>query len=143
MKSFIGFLGLALVMSFFAIAKPVIGAELTHSFVNPNFGGSPFNGAHQLANATSQNKFKEPQDAFSSSSFIQSFADRLDRAIVNQLAFSLVDNAFDGVDEIGDGVFDTGINTITVESLGDSTLVTIQDNATGESSTVEIPTFAP
>jgi curli production assembly/transport component CsgF len=32
--------------------------ELVHNFVNPDFGGSPFNGAPLLANATAQNSFQ-------------------------------------------------------------------------------------
>ncbi|MGZ8216870.1 curli assembly protein CsgF [Methylomagnum sp.] len=40
------------------------GAELTHSFVNPSFGGNPLNGGYLLSNAASQNNHKVDSSLF-------------------------------------------------------------------------------
>ena len=115
--------------------------ELVYRPINPSFGGDPFNGTPLLNAAIAQDDNEDP-DAQAGSTFgsVESFADSIDRAILNRLALELVNQAF-GEDEIGDGTFNTGLNTITVQTGAASTLVTIVDNATGEVTVVEIPLF--
>ena len=118
----------------------VNAAEIRHQFINPNFGGSSFNGAPLLANASAQNKYKDPDSSRNSSS-AESFKQRLDRSILSQLSRRLVDNSFGEDGEILEGIIETGINTISIEELNNGSLVTIVNNETGETTVIEVPRF--
>ncbi|MEE9424140.1 MAG: curli assembly protein CsgF [Methylococcales bacterium] len=117
-------------------------AELNHKFINPNFGGNPFNAGPLLNNATAQNKYKDPDTSKSSSrSSAESFRERLDRSILSRLSRVLVDNAFGEDGEIIEGDIETGLNTISVEEIPTGALVTITNNETGETTVIEVPSF--
>ena len=133
--------GIGILLCFCLGTFPVGAGELVYQPVNPNFGGNPFNGAPLLNNALSQNNFKDPEiKKRSSLSSAESFEKRLDRAILSQLSRDLVTQAF-GSGSITDGTFDTGVNTITIVTGLDATIITITDNQTGEITTVEVPFF--
>lgn len=116
--------------------------ELRHQFINPNFGGSSFNGAPLLNNANAQNNYKEAESASLSTSSAESFRNRLDRAIFSRLSRELVQNAFSGEDgSIVEGTIETGLNSINVEEKDSATFVSITDNETGGVTVIEIPNF--
>lgn len=122
------------------LAGPALAGEMTYQPVNPNFGGSPFNGAPLLNSANAINDFEAP--ARSARDSARDFAERLDRAILSTLARSLtagIINPKTGL--FTEGVFETGINTITVTGggTGQETTVVISNNETGETSTIIIP----
>lgn len=51
---------LAIAIAFLSFAVPLASAdELKFGFVNPSFGGNPFNSAHLLGTAQAQNTHKE------------------------------------------------------------------------------------
>ena len=112
--------------------------ELVHQFVNPNFGGAPFNGAPLLNSATAQNKHKEPEDEETSA---ESFKEKLDRAILSRLSRQLVDKSFSESGDIVDGTIETGVNSIKIDDDSAETQVTIVNNETGETTVVSIPSF--
>jgi curli production assembly/transport component CsgF len=118
-------------------------AELTYTPVNPNFGGSPFNGAPLLSNATAQNKHKEPvekeRERGRSASDRNSFKKRLDRQILSRLANRLVDGAFGEEGEVVEGTINTGVNTIVTEETATGTQITITNNDTGGTTVIEVP----
>ncbi len=118
----------------------VSAGELTFKFINPNFGGSPFNGTPLLNNALAQDEFEDPDEQDDESS-AEEFADRLDRQILSRLSRRLVDNAFGEEGEIVEGTIETGINTINIEETPESTIVTITNPSTGETTVVEVPFF--
>lgn len=119
----------------------VNSAELVHKFVNPNFGGSAFNGGPLLSNATAQNTYKEPTDSNSSNS-VDSFRDRLDRSILSRLSRILVDNTFNEEGEFIEGTIETGLNSINVEEVDSGgSIVTITNNETGQTTVIEVPAF--
>ena len=146
------------------------GAEMVHGYVNPDFGGSPLNGAYLLSNAGAQNTFTAPQSKVSPASVAssgntsttlttgQAFAQKLDTLYLNTLANNLVNNALGSASGTttptsgtGTGTntassvgtiktFDTGINTVTVDTTNPSaTNVTIMTDATGQKTVVTIP----
>jgi len=120
---------------------PAHADKLIYTPINPNFGGSPFNGAPLLNSALAQNKFKAPSQNRTIPTTLEQFQSSLDRAILSRLASNLVDNAFGGsTGTLTDGTFNTGTNTIQIDSTttGGTTL-TLTDNATGEVTTVFIP----
>lgn len=114
--------------------------ELVYQPVNPNFGGNPFNGAPLLAAASAQNNHKDPDRATGGRS-ASTFAEQLDRTILSRLSRQLVENAFGEDSSLDDGTFDTGVNTVTIETTEDATLITIVDNVTGEETFIEVPFF--
>lgn len=128
------------------VSAGVSSAELTYTPVNPNFGGSPFNGAPLLSNATAQNKHKDPEeeerdrDKASSASERNSFEERLDRQILSRLANRLVDGAFGEEGEVVEGTINTGVNTIVTEETSTGTQITITNN-TGGTTVIEVPDF--
>lgn len=117
----------------------VNAGELRHQFVNPNFGGNPFNASPLLSNATAQNDYKDPSTSTGSAS--ESFKERLDRAILSRLSRVLVDNAFGEDGEFVEGTIETGLNSISVEEVSGGSLVTITDSVTGQVTIVEVPSF--
>ena len=55
-----GKLGVAIAVAFFSLSGTLANAdELRFGFVNPSFGGNPFNSAHLLGIAQAQNTHKE------------------------------------------------------------------------------------
>jgi curli production assembly/transport component CsgF len=124
-----------------AAAGPLRADELVYRPVNPNFGGDPLNGRYLLDGAILQNNNSDPNaPTLGSLSRFDSFAERLDRAILNELSRKIVGNAF-GDSGLEDGVYDTGLSTIVIETTPDSTIVTITDNETGETTVIEVPYF--
>lgn len=137
--------GFAILLGLGLGAPQTKAGELTYQPVNPNFGGNPFNAAPLLNSANAQNNFKDPDIAArsrTSQTSAQSFEARLDRAILSQLSRNLVTAAF-GDGTITDGEFDSGINTILIETGVEETTITITNNETGEVTIVEVPFFVP
>ena len=116
--------------------------QLVYQPVNPNFGGSPFNGSQLLNNALSQNKHKEDIKN-SPSPFSNSFEAQLERSILSRLSSTLVANAFGDLDEpLENFTVNTGISEISVNVDDPAfTVVTIINLETGESSVITIPNF--
>lgn len=111
--------------------------ELTYTPYNPSFGGSPFNGSNLMSSANAINKFKDPDQP----SFEQSLEDRLDSLVLSQLVSQLVSNSFDTDGNIANGQFNTGLNLIDVSTSGGITTIQITNVATGETTTIQLPTF--
>ncbi|MFQ5451908.1 MAG: curli assembly protein CsgF [Nitrospinaceae bacterium] len=142
MKKLSKLVGMGFFLGMWMGVVPAQSDEIVYTPINPNFGGSPFNGAPLLNNAISQNKHKESTDNSALASALSSgnsFQSQLNRAFLSRLSRDLVDNAFGGLDSgIQFGTFNTGVNTVTIEDLGTSVKVTITDNSSGEVTVVEI-----
>lgn len=117
--------------------------ELDYTPLSPSFGGNPLNGAVLLNLAQAQNKFKDPEISSSSSRDpMEYFEESLIRRVLNNLAISIVDDAFGSTDsELTSGHYQFGDYSIDVDtSLGDNVGVTITDLGTGNTTTIEVPT---
>ena len=124
--------------------------ELVHEFVNPDFGGSAFNGPPLLANATAQNSF-EPKKSTATTGYVppvpktvaETFQTNLNNQILNRLSQVILNKAFPytgvgatqtltaGTSEIGDYtvVNDIANNSVTVtNTLTGELLVTLDLN---------------
>ncbi|WP_162559975.1 curli assembly protein CsgF [Methylotetracoccus oryzae] len=135
------------------LALPVAhGSELVHSFVNPDFGGNPFNYSNLMSGANAINKFKAPTTKTTTSNTTTAaktsadlFAEQFNALLLNRLANRLVDQAVGtGTGTTTEGtnsVFNTGVNTIMLEGGVGSTAtrVTIIDNATGNRTVLDVP----
>lgn len=107
---------LVAVLAFVLLGSPVLAGEITYTPVNPNFGGSPFNGAPLLNSANAINDFEAPPRSARNSA--RDFAERLDRAILGQLSRQLAGDIIDDEGNFIVGTIETGVNTITVGENG-------------------------
>lgn len=113
--------------------------DMVYEPVNPSFGGNPFNSAHLLGIANAQNDFKDPK-AKEAGSQADIFARQLQSRLLSALSSQIVDAIF-GENPQESGTIRFGGQTIEfVRGLEEVTL-TITDDATGEVTTIVIPTF--
>ncbi len=111
-------LGMAIAVAFFSFGESFAFAdELRFGFVNPSFGGNPFNSAHLLGTAQAQNTHKEDVNLDFSrfNSDLQNTLNRPQTRIVG----------------------DTLVKTATADD--GSTVIDIVDLTTGEITQVIIP----
>lgn len=121
------------------VAAPAAAQDLTYEPVNPSFGGNPFNSPHLLGIANAQNDFKDPK-AKENGSQADIFARQLQSRLLSALSSQIVDAIF-GENPQESGTIRFGGQTIEfVRGLEEVTL-TITDDATGEVTTIVIPTF--
>ncbi len=113
-------------------------SELSHRFENPTFGGNPFNAAPLLSQANAQNEFEE---AAEEESVLEDFEDRLNRSILNRLSNEIVDGIFGDEDGVPTGDFDVGNFQLSVQDNGGEVSISVIDQATGDATTVLVPTF--
>ena len=122
-----------------SLASPALAQDIVYEPVNPSFGGNPFNSAHLLGIANAQNKFKDP-DSAGSGSQADIFARQLQSRLLSALSSQIVDAIF-GENPQEHGTIKFGGQTIEfTRGLEDVTL-TITDDATGEVTTIVVPTF--
>lgn len=123
-------LTLALLLLYF---PKVFCGEMVHNFVNPDFGGSPFNGAHLLANATAQNNFQAQSSAGTTQKTpAQLFQATLNNQILSKLSQLILNQAFPGTgsnQSLPSGTSIMGDYTITNDVISKS--ITVSDTLTG------------
>jgi len=117
-------------------------SEIVYTPINPTFGGNALNGSFLLGKANAQNEFA--QDAANSA---DRFEQRLENAILSQLARRIVDAAF-GTGSGGDlgegGTFITGDFSIDIDNSDpQNIIVTITNLLTGEVTIIEVPIYNP
>jgi curli production assembly/transport component CsgF len=136
-----------------ALSSGITAAELTHTFVNPDFGGSPLNGSYLLSNASAQNNHTaKPKTtpttastnaatAVAKQTDAERFQQLVNNLVLSTLAGRVVEQSLgeSGVPE--SGTINTGVNTITIQAVEGGTQVTIVDNNTGGKSVITIPTY--
>ena len=119
------------------VASVGFAGELTYRPINPSFGGSPFNAAPLLSNASAQNQTVDPNRVARRA---QTIADRVDRLVLGQIARGLLDNITDPITgDLIPGTIETGISTIVITDLGTELEVVITNNETGEVTTILVP----
>lgn len=121
------------------LASSAPAQDLVYQPIDPSFGGNPFNSAHLLGIAGAQNDYKDP-NARTSTSQADIFARQLQSRLLSALSSQIVSAIF-GDNPQERGTIRFGGQTISfVRGLEDVTL-TITDDATGEVTTIVIPTF--
>ena len=128
---------LTLILAVFYCTQSFAG-ELTHNFVNPDFGGNPLNGAPLLNNANAQNSFTASSG---SSGYVpptpltaaQTFKNNLNSQILNKLSQVILNTAFPGTganQSIPAGTTIMGDYTVTNDVANNS--ITVSNTLTGE-----------
>lgn len=129
----------ALAAVILSISTSASAQDLTYEPVNPSFGGNPFNSAHLLGIANAQNDFKDPNSKDSGSQ-ADIFARQLQSRLLSALSSQIVDAIF-GENPQEHGTIKFGGQTIEFTRGLDEVTLTITDDATGEVTTIVIPTF--
>lgn len=113
---------------------------------NPAFGGNTFNYQWMLSSAQAQDTYKAPVDASSdpysrySSNPVDDFAESLNRQILSRLSRELVSRQF-GEEALTEGTYVLGDYQIDIGDAGGGINISIVDNSTGATTTVEVPYF--
>ncbi|RZI99460.1 MAG: hypothetical protein EON90_11375 [Brevundimonas sp.] len=128
-----------LALSAAAVAGGASAQDLAYTPVNPSFGGNPFNSAHLMGLANAQNGYKDPASAAPSSQ-ADAFARQLQSRLLSALSSQLVDAIF-GENPQESGTISFGGQTITFQRDLENVTLNITDDATGQVTTIVIPTF--
>jgi curli production assembly/transport component CsgF len=122
-----------------SVGGPAFAQDLVYRPTDPTFGGNPFNSAHLLGIANSQNNYKDPK-AVASGTQADLFARQLQSRLLSALSSQIVDAIF-GENPQERGTIRFGGQTIQfVRSLEEVTL-TITNDDSGEVTTIVVPTF--
>jgi curli production assembly/transport component CsgF len=117
-----------------ALSTGVFASPLVFSFVNPTFGGNPYNETGLMATAVAQNTTKAPVQ-----SELTTFNNNLQSAILSHLTQLSITTIFKGDTTLQVGTYQTGQYTIQVASDSSGNLtVTTTDNTSGASASFQI-----
>ena len=119
----------------------VCASQLVYTPINPNFGGSPFNGPFLLNQATLQNQYSalpKPSSPQKNPSAAQSFAQRIENALLSQAASQLAGQIL-GPNALPSGSFSSNGTTISWQTINGEVTITIVDGSTGGTTTITIP----
>lgn len=122
---------------FIAFATAASAQQQVYTPINPSFGGNPFNSSHLLGIANAQNNFKDPSAPSNSQTDI--FARQLQSRLLAALSNNIV-NAIFGPNAQDNGTVDFGGQTISWTRELDQVIVTITDDTSGQSTTINVPT---
>ena len=119
----------------------VCATELVYVPVNPNFGGSPLNGAALLNAAQAQNNTKDPDANLGTNkqSALEQFNETLQRSVLGRLASAATSSILGPNGQLVPGTVETGDFMITISDIGGGLLrVVTTDKITGSSTSFEI-----
>jgi len=133
----------SLLFLFVFFSNKSIAQQLVYTPINPNFGGSSFNGAWLMAEATAEKHFT----ASSSSSFqpyndnpLQNFQSNLNNAILSQLSQKIISQVF-GESALTKGHYQFGNYIVDINPGNDGIHISILDNLTGGQTSVIVPFY--
>lgn len=113
---------------------------------NPAFGGNPYNYSWMLSSAQAQDTYEAPSDgtdpysSYYNSDPVGDFAASLNRQILSQLSRQIVSKQF-GEDALEQGTYVLGDYQIDIGDTQGGVNITIVDNSSGATTTVEVPYF--
>lgn len=122
-----------------ACAAPATAQDITYQPINPSFGGNPFNSAHLLGLANAQNNTRDPS-AKTNSTQADIFAQQLQSRLLSALSGQIVGAIF-GDNPQQSGTITFGGQTIKFDRGLEDVTLTITDDATGQVTTIVVPTF--
>ncbi|WP_315765053.1 curli assembly protein CsgF [Sphingomonas sp. Y38-1Y] len=125
-----------------AMISPAAAQDMVYTPVNPSFGGNPFNSSHLLGIANAQNDYKDPASvrATSTNSQADVFRRQLESRLLSSLSSQIV-NAIFGENPQEQGKISFGGQTVDFFRTLDEVTINITNDATGEVTTIVIPTF--
>lgn len=126
----------------FLMPSLTTASELVFTFINPAFGGNPFNAQWLMDSAQIQNKFKEPLEEWKmpETDPIEDFKKSLNRQILYKLSSKIIDSAF-GEGGLESGHYDLGDYTIDISITLSGIRIVLTDIATGNQTIIEVPYY--
>ena len=142
MKKSLAYFVCCILVIFFLTPTSVAATELVYTFVNPAFGGSPFNAAWMMNSAQSQNKLQEPREEWTmpETDPIEDFSKSLNRQILYNLSRKIVDSAF-GEEGLTEGHYTMDTYTIDISTGLDGINVKLVDIETGNETIITVPFY--
>lgn len=131
--------GAAICIAMLSFSGGVHAQDIKFNFVNPSFGGNPFNSGHLLGLAEIQNTYEAPRPSSATGNtqsdlFVRQLQSRLLSSLSSGLAASITGA------EVGDARTVTlGDQEIFYERTLDSITVVITDLISGGSTTIALP----
>lgn len=123
------------------IATSAYSQELVYEPTNPSFGGNPFNSAHLLGVANSQNGFEPPEDPEDLETQSEIFLRQLESRLLSGLAAQVTDSIFgENPQESGTIAFDDQVINFTRGI--DSVTIVVSDLTLGTTTEIVLPIFA-
>ena len=121
-----------------------LAQQFVYTPINPNFGGSSFNGAWMLAEAQAENG-KTAQSSASAynpygTNALQNFQQSLNQQVLSQLSQKIITSAF-GESALTKGHYQLGNYIIDINPSSDGLHVNIQDNTSGSQTTIVVPYY--
>lgn len=125
---------LAILIGGFALCASVsYASQMTYTPVNPDFGGSPFNGSTLLSEANANNHYVAPTPKSTTA-----LDDLVTNSVLSSIAASISNKILNSHD--GDsGSFTSGSSTITYRNVGGTITQTVYDNSTGQATVFTYP----
>ncbi|WP_347840909.1 curli production assembly/transport component CsgF [uncultured Draconibacterium sp.] len=130
----------------FLVALHLKAQDFVYTPKNPAFGGSPYNYSWLLSSAQAQDTYEAPTDegnaysSYYSSDPVDNFTESLNRQILSQLSRQIVSKQF-GEDALESGTYVLGDYQIEIGDGGAGLNISIIDNSTGATTSVEVPYF--
>ncbi|MCW1431503.1 curli assembly protein CsgF [Novosphingobium sp. JCM 18896] len=123
-----------------SMASAASAQELKFQFINPSFGGNPFNSDHLLAIATAQRPDKPASEDGTTGELTEAqlFARQIQSRLLSALSSSVVE-AITGSNPGTTGEFTVGDQKISFERTLSEIKLTIFDNTTGENTVISVP----
>ena len=135
--------GICLFFILFLFSSNIVFAQqLVYTPINPNFGGSSFNGAWLMAEAQAEKHFT----ASTSSTYnpysnpLENFQSSLNSAILNQLSQKIISQIF-GENALQQGHYQFGNYVVDINPGTDGIHITILDNSSGSQTSVVVPFY--
>ncbi len=118
--------------------------QLIYTPINPNFGGSSFNGAWLQSEAQAEKRFSAPSspsyNPYGTGSTLQDFQSTLDNAILSELSQKIVTQVF-GENALTPGHYQFGNYMVDINPASDGIHINIQDVLNGGSTSVVVPYY--
>lgn len=128
------------ILLFLVLPIGAFAQQMVYKPINPAFGGDTFNYQWLLSSASSQNQFDtvSSRTSFGSTSSLDSFTDRLNQQLLNELSRKLFGDQF-GDGDLKPGTYLFGSTYLEVSQTAQGLLINILNTDTGEQSEILIP----
>lgn len=126
---------LAPILMLIATTANVMASEMRYTPVNPSFGGSPWNASYLSQSATEQRQFSAPLRETNRS---QDFSRSITNSLLSRVSGKIADAIY-GENAQDSGRFVLGDTVVDFQKSGTDVIINIKDNATGETTTVQVP----
>jgi curli production assembly/transport component CsgF len=124
-------------MALAALPQAASASPMVYTPVNPDFGGSSFNGATLLNEANAQNNHDAPQPKTSGNTQ-QSFANTITSALLGEISTNIGASIY-GPNAKNSGTYLIGSTRLDFNHNGGEVNITITDLSTGQTTTVQVP----